>query len=183
MKQKKFFLLGIFFLVLTFATIFLHSIYTSWQSEILKLQMETKKLQAEEKILSNFSARYDDLEDFLNLNEENFLTVREFLPAEPDQENFTNEIYRAADKNNISVNSLQTFEPLTLEVDKNFSEKFFRQSIKVQFESSYIDLLNFLREISDGKRFVTVANISVEVDDEILNCEVEFFIYFTKISE
>ena len=183
MKNKNFVRLGIVLTGIIFATIYLHTVYISWQSEILKLQTETKKLQAEEKILSNFSARNDDLDYFLNLNEENFLTVREFLPAEPEQEKFTDAIYRAAAKNNISVTSLQTAEPLAQEVNKNFAGKFVQQSVKIQLEANYIDLLNFLREILDGERFSTLANISVEEDEDILNCDVEFFIYSAQLPE
>lgn len=183
MKEKNFILLGIFSVILIFAGIFLQSVYFSWHSEILRLQTETKKLQAEEKIFSNFLAQNKNLDDFINLNEENFLTVREFLPAEPEQEKFTEEIYRAAEKNNISVNSLHIDEPVEVEADKKFSGEFFRQSVKIDFEANYIDLLNFLREISDGERFATLANISVEEGENNLNCRAEFFIYSAKLSE
>ena len=108
--------------------------------------------------------------------------MREFLPEELEQESFTNEIYRAAEKNNISIDSLQVGEFFPADTDKNFSGTFYKQSIKVQFTAEYIFLLNFLREISDGKRFITLGNISVASDEEILHCEVEFFIYSAKNS-
>ena len=183
MKNKNAVLLGIVLTGIIFAALYLHTVYISWQSEILKLQTETKKLRAEEKILSNFSAQNENLDDFINLSEENFLIVREFLPTESEQEKFTDTIYRVAGKNNISVTSLQVAEPVAVEVDKNISGKFFKQSVKVQFESQYIDLLNFLREVSDSQRFTTLANISIEADEEILSCDAEFFIYFAKLSE
>ena len=183
MKNKNFILSGIFFCGLIIAIFYLHTVYISWQSEILKLQTETKKLRAEEKILSNFSAQNENLDDFINLSEENFLIVREFLPTESEQEKFTDTIYRVAGKNNISVTSLQVAEPVAVEVDKNISGKFFKQSVKIQLESEYIDLLNFLREVSDSQRFTTLANISVENGEENLNCEVEFFIYFAKLGD
>ena len=183
MKQKKFILFGIFAAIFVFAGIYLRTIYISWQSEILKLQTETKKLQTQEKILSNFFAQNKNADDFINLNEENFLTVREFVPTESEQEKFTEEVYNAAAKNNISVISLQVEEPVAVETDKKFSGEFFRQSVKIQFGANYVDLLNFLREISDGERFATLANISVEEGEDNLNCRAEFFIYFAKLSE
>ena len=183
MRQKNFFLLGIFVVGAVVAIFFLQSVYVSWQSEILQLQTETKKLQIQKKFLSDFTARVGDPEEFLNLSEENFLIAREFLPTEPEQEKFTNEVYRVAEKNNIAVTSLQVEEPVTLEVNKNVVENFFRQSIKIQFSASYTDLLNFIREVSDGERFTTLANISIEADEEILSCDAEFFIYFAKLSE
>lgn len=182
MKHKNLILLGVIICSLIFAIFYLQTVYISWQSEILRLQTETKKLQAEEKILSNFATQNKNLDDFINLSEENFLTVREFLPAESEQEKFTDTIYRAAAKNNISVTSLQVAEPVAAEVDKNISGDFFRQSVKIQFDANYIDLLNFLREISDGTRFVTLANISVESDEENLNCDAEFFIYSANLT-
>lgn len=183
MKQKIFFLLGIFIFGAVIAIFFLHSVYISWQGEIFQLQLETKKLQAQEKFLSDFSAQNGSLEDFLNLSEENFLIAREFLPSESEQEKFTNEVYRAAEKNNISVTSLQIGEPEALEANKDVAKNFFRQSIKIQFGANFADLLNFVREISDGERFTTLANISVEEDEEILSCDAEFFIYFAQLSE
>jgi len=183
MKHKNLILLGIISCSLLFAIFYLHTVYISWQSEILKFQTETKKLNTQEKILSNFKAQNKNIDDFVNLYEENFLTVRDFLPAESEQEKFTDAIYRAATKNNISVTSLQVAEPVATEVDKNISGDFFKQSVKVQFDAEYINLLNFLREISDGTRFITLANISVEDGEEILNCDAEFFIYSANLTE
>ena len=183
MKQKNFFLLGIFFLLLIFAAIFFNSIYKSMHSEILQMQIETQKISAEEKILSNFSARNENLDDFTNLSEENFFTSREKIPEDMEQEKFTEEIYSAAEKNSVDVTSLQTDEPVTLDADKNLSGKFFRQSVKIQLEADYVSLLNFLREIEDGERFSTLANISVEAEEEILICEVEFFIFSAKLND
>ena len=183
MKHKNLILLGIICCGLLFVTVYLHTVYISWQSEILKLQTETKKLQTQEKILSTFKAQNKNVDDFVNLYEENFLTVRDFLPAESEQEKFTDAIYRAAAKNNISVTSLQVAEPVAAEVDKNISGNFFKQSVKVQFDAEYINLLNFLREISDGTRFITLANISVEDGEDVLDCDAEFFIYFANLTE
>lgn len=183
MNNKNFILLGIFFCILICVSLYLRTIYNSWQSEILQMQTETTKLQTEEKILSGFSARNKNFDDFINLQEEKFLTVREFVPEDFEQEKFTDAIYRTAEKNNVSVIALQVAEPVAVEVDKNISGQFFRQSVRVQFESNYIDLLNFLREILDGERFATLSNISVEKVEDILDCEAEFFIYSANLQK
>ena len=162
--------------------VFLKNYYDSMQSEILKLQTETKRLQAMEKKLQSFAQMQKKIPNLVELSEENLIAIHESLPEELEQESFTNEIYRTADKNNVAVKSLQIGEFFPADTDKNFSGTFYKQSIKTQIETEYVALLNFLREISDGKRFVTLGNISVDGSEDILNCEVEFFIYSAKNS-
>ena len=179
-KQKNFLLLGIIFGSLIFFANYFFSIYNAWQSEILQTQLETKKILAEEKILSNFQNSRENLNDFIELNEENIFNIREQIPETSEQEKFTDAIYRVAEKNNISINSLQVEEPLEVEVDKDISANFFRQALRVQLEADYISLLNFLREIEDGERFSVLTKLSVENAEGILICEVEFFIFSAK---
>ena len=179
-KQKNFLLLGIFLGSLIFFAIYFFSIYNDWQNEILQIQTEVKKIQAEEKIFAEFKNSREDLDEVIELNEENFLTVREKIPEEIEQEKFADEIYRVAEKNNISITALTAEEPAILENDKNISANFFRQSVKVQLETDYISFVNFLREIEDGKRFCMLAKISVENAEDILICEAEFFIFSAK---
>ena len=164
---------GLLVVCLLFAIFYLQAIYFSWQSEILQIQVETKKLKTTEKILQNFSERQKKFPALVELSEENLISAREFLPVDTEQEKFTDEIYRAANKNNIEINSIQVDEVSEIEKDKNF----YRQSVKVQFAADYISMLNFLREISDGKRFSTLANISIDSEGEKLFCTAEFFIY------
>ena len=161
---------------------YLWTIYLSMQSEILELQTEINRLQGTERILENFLEREKNFPALADLSEENFLSAQENLPAESEQEKFTDEIYQSANKNNILVNSMQVGELSPVETSKKNSGEFYRQSVKVQLEANYISLLNFVREILDGNRFATLANISVERDAEILFCDAEFFIYSANLN-
>lgn len=147
-------------------------IYFSCQGEISAMELEVRKLRTEEKILTEFAERQKKFPTLTGAAEENLISARKFLPSDLEQEIFTEELYRAAEKNNIAITSMQAGEVSQVE-EKNF----YRQSIKIQFESDYISMLNFLREISDGKRFVTQENISIDGAEEKLSCTAEFFIY------
>ncbi len=181
MSRKNFLIFGTAGLFLICAVIFLTSLYQTTRAEILRMQTETQRLELETAELKKYFAKAGNAEKFFELNEENFISVREFLPATFEQEKFTDSIYRAANKNNISISALQIEEPLQLEVSENFAGNFFKQSIRVQFAAEYVQLLNFLREVLDGKRFATLGKISISAEDEILNCDAEFFIYTAKL--
>ena len=161
MQKNIIYIGGLISVCFIFVLFYLQSVYISWQSEILEMQSETKKILASEIILRNFS------DNETELSEENLISAREFLPLDSEQEKFTDEIYRSANRYNIKINSVQVDE--LSEVEKNF----YRQAIKVQFDADYISVLNFLREISDDKRFSVLENISV--NNNI--CDAEFFIY------
>ena len=163
MQKNIIYVGGLIAVCFIFVLFYLQSVYISWQSEILEMQSETKKILASEITLRNFS------DNETELSEENLISAREFLPLESEQEKFTDEIYRSANRYNIKINSVQVDE--LSEVEKNF----YRQAVKVQFDADYISVLNFLREISDDKRFSVLENISV--NNNI--CDAEFFIYST----
>lgn len=163
MQKNIIYVGGLISVCFIFVLFYLQSVYISWQSEILEMQSETKKILASEITLRNFS------DNETELSEENLISAREFLPLDSEQEKFTDEIYRSANRYNIKINSVQVDE--LSEVEKNF----YRQAIKVQFDADYISVLNFLREISDDKRFSVLENISV--NNNI--CDAEFFIYST----
>ena len=150
------------------------------QSETLRLQTEIKRLEVIQKKSQEFERLKSKYPDIVERSEENLLEFQEYLPTELKTESFTDEIYRAADKNNISITSMQSGEPFMADMDRNFVGEFYKQSVKVQFEAEYVPTLNFLREIIDGKRFATLERISLVSAEEFLDCEAEFYIYSAK---
>ena len=176
MKRKFYFKCGLLAVCLFFATLYLWTVHEDWQRENLSLEIELKRLQVEEKILSDFEERQRKVPRLAELSEENLISARELLPLEMEQESFTDELYRAAEKNSLVIKSVQVGE--VLQIDK---KNFYKQAVKVEFEAEYVPLLNFLREIADGKRFSTLKNISIDGKEKILSCTAEFFIYAEKI--
>ena len=148
-------------------------IYTPTKSEILSLQTESRRLQALETDLTNFEKSHGNIEDFVAQIELRLTDTREFLPAESLQDAFAAEIYKIADENKVLITSIQIGDVEIIDDDK----KLFRQSVKVKVEGDYISALNLLREILDGKRFVTIGNISFESAENVLSGDLEFFIY------
>ena len=173
--MKKYFLLPIIiciFAMLTF--LYWQFIYIPVQSEILNMQIETRKLQATEKKLRDFEARYGDLKDFAELIEVRLNEAQNYLPDKPLTEKFTAELYKVAEKNKIALTYLQVGDINFVEDNKNLR----RQSIKIKLAGDYVSILNFLREILDGERFINIENILIENRREnFLDCDAEFYIY------
>ena len=183
MNRKNILRIGIIAAVLFLAGIYFKSLYISLQAESAQVKSELERLKVEEKILQNFLNRQEQVTEFIELSEENFLSAQEFLPTDSEQEKFTETIYSAANKNSVQVISLQIGELLPVESPKDFSGEFYKQSVKIQLEAEYVSLLNFIREVLDGERFATFANISLDSEENILIGEVEFFIYSAKFAE
>ena len=158
--------------VVTFFLIAL--IHSPIESEIAAMQTESRRLAALENELKNFEKIHGNIEDFAALIETRLTEIHELLPAESAQDAFAAEIYRIAEENKISVDSIQIGDVESVEGD---NKNFFRQSIKLKVEGDYISTLNLIREILDGKRFVTVDSISLENAENILSGELELSIY------
>lgn len=147
--------------------------YVPIQSEILQMQLETKKILAVEKELKILKSRHEDFAEFVALNGESLSKLEKLLPENSDQEKFSAEIYKLAEKNKIAVTSLQVGETIS-DNEKNLS----RQSVKIKLEGKYISILNFIRETEDGERFVKLENISLETaENNLVLSETEFFIF------
>lgn len=148
-------------------------LYVPMKSEILQMQLETKRLLAVERELKILQSRHENFSEFVELNGERLSELKKLLPQNSEQEKFTAEIYKLAEENKIAVTSLQVGEIISDE-EKNLS----RQSVKIKLEGKYILLLNFIREIEDGERFAKLENISLENSDgNLILSEAEFFIF------
>ncbi len=158
--------------VVTFFLIAL--IYTPLESEIVAMQTESRRLQVLETELANFEKNHRNVEDFAALIENRLVETRALLPSESLQDAFAAEVYQIADKNKILVDSIQIGDVEGVEAD---NKNFFRQSVKLKVEGDYISTLNLIREILDGKRFVTVDNISFESSENVLSGDIELSIY------
>lgn len=148
-------------------------IHEPTQSEILSMQLETRRLQEIQRELDEFKRRHENLSAFVAEKERQLDAARNFLPATMMQDKFIDELYRAAEFNNVRLISVQADEI-------SDGDEIQTQVITVKSESDYFSLLNFIREILDGGRLVDLENFSVTVsNDGILNCDLRFKIFAT----
>lgn len=156
----------------TVAILYWQLIYLPVESEISRLNAETKQIETLENELKQLQTRYKNFESVVELAEERLLQMQEYLPAEMNAEKFISDLYNLAEDKKILINSVQAGE-----VSEKNSVQW--QQIKIRLESDYISLLNFIREILDGERLTSFENFSIARDGEsnILNCEVEFVIF------
>ena len=178
MDKKIFYLpltILIFFLVgYTFNEFF----YQPYQKEIFKINLETKKIHAEEKILSDFKNRHKNFDNFVELVDSNFYSAKNYLPENSQADIFVNEIYKIAEKNRVKINSVQVGD-----ISNFDSEKVQQQNISLKLSAEYVQILNFIRELLDGERLTNLENFSIEPTDikNLLTCEITFVIYSTQI--
>ena len=138
--------------------------------DTVNMQLETRRLREVEREILALKARYGDLSAALAQKERELEAAREFLPVELSQEKFIETLYRAADSQRAQIISVQAG---TVEGDELQS-----QTVTVKLEAQYVSLLNFVREIVDGKRFAVLDKVSVEsTGDNFLSCELTFRIF------
>ena len=139
----------------------------------VNMQLETRRLREVEREVLQLKARYGDLSAALAQKERELDAAREFLPVELDQEKFIDALYRTADAQRAQIISVQAGD---VEGDELQA-----QVVTVKLEAQYVSLLNFVREIIDGKRFAVLDKVSIEsTGDNFLSCELTLRIFAAK---
>lgn len=143
--------------------------YTATQREILSVQLETRRLHEVERELGELKARRGNLTAFAAAKELELDAIKKFLPTTLETDSFIDELYRAAEFSRVSLISVTAGE--TVEAEEIQS-----QIVTLKLESDYISLMNFIREILDGARLVSLESFSV-TGAKILSCELSFKIF------
>ena len=139
--------------------------------DTVNMQLETRRLREIEREILELKARHGNLETFVAKKDRELDAAQEFLPSEPSQEKFIDEIYRAADLQRAQIISVRAGE--ISEGDELQS-----QTVTVTLETDYVSLTNFIREILDGKRLTTLEKFSVTgTGGKILSSELTFQIF------
>ena len=170
--DKRFFLPLMIFAVCTLAVVAWHQFfYEATQREILSMKLETRRLRGLEQEISELKARHGDLATFAATNERRLDEARIFLPATLAQDKFIDELYRAAEFNQVRLTAVQADEATS-------TEEIQSQVVHVTAEAGYVSLLNFIRETLDGGRLVSLEKFSAEsVGNNVITCEVTFKIF------
>ncbi|MBR4383640.1 MAG: hypothetical protein IKP64_08790 [Selenomonadaceae bacterium] len=141
--------------------------------EILNMQLETRRLREVEREVSELKVRYGDLSAAVAQKERELDAAREFLPSELNAEKFIDALYQSAQTQRAEIISVQSGDIGGEEIQS--------QTVTVKLEAEYVSLLNFLREILDGKRFATLETVSIDgTGGKILSCELTFKIFAAK---
>ena len=141
--------------------------------DALNMRLETRRLREVEREVLELKARHGDLTAALAQKERELDAAREFLPVELEQEKFLDALYRAADAWRAQIISVRAGD---IEGDELQS-----QTVTVKLEAEYVSLLNFVRQIVDGKRFAVLEKASIEsTGDKFLSCELTLRIFAAK---
>lgn len=145
--------------------------YEPTQREILSTQLETRRLREVQRELVELKARHENFAAFVAAKELELDAARIFLPTTLEQDKFIDELYRAAEIFDVRLTAVQTGDEISTKDAQS-------QIVTVKLEASYIALLNFIREIFDGGRLVSLENFSLEISSgDLLSCELSFKIF------
>ena len=171
MNDKRFLPPIIFALIIFLSVGWWQFIYAPAQREILNMELETRRLSEVEREIADLKTRNGDLAAFVEEKEAQLDKARNFLPATLAQDKFIDEIYRTADFQRVRIISIQAGEIIS-------AEEFQSQVMSVKLETDYISLMNFIREILDGRRLTMLERFSAEsVEGKIISCELSFKIF------
>ena len=145
--------------------------YEPTQREILSTQLETRRLREVQRELVELKARHENFAAFVAAKEFELDAARNFLPTTLEHEKFIDELYRAAEIFDVQLTTVHAGDEIS-------AEDIQAQVVTVKLEASYIALLNFIREIFDGGRLVSLENFSLEISsDDLLLCELSLKIF------
>ena len=169
--REKFFLPATFVICAAMFIVWHQFFYTAIQREILSAELETRRLREVERELAELRTRHKSLATLAAIKESELDDARKFLPATLEQDKFIDELYRTADFCRVSLTAVTANEIIS-------ADDFQAQVLTVKLEANYISLLNFLREILDGGRLVSLEKFSV-TGSKVLDCELTFKIFAT----
>lgn len=173
MRDKNFMPLIIFALIFLVSLGWWKFIYEPARREILNMELATRRLNHVEREIAKLKARHGDLEAFIEVKELELDAARNFLPSTLEQDNFIDELYRAAEANKVQLMAINANEAIA---EKELQS----QVVSVKLEADYISLLNFIRQILDGERLTTLERVIAEREvGNILSCELSFKIFAT----
>ena len=135
------------------------------------MELETRRLREVEREILQLKAHHENLSAFIAQKESELDAMKKFLPPTFMQDEFIDELYRAAQLHKAQIISVRADEIIS-------EEKFQSQTVSVKLETDYVSLLNFLREILDGERLTRLENFSAtSAGDGIVSCELSFKIF------
>ena len=170
-SDKKFLPPIIFFLMIILSVGWLQFVYEPARREILNMELETRRLREVEREILNLKDRHEDFAAFVEENELQLDEAREFLPPTLAQEKFIDELYQTAELFDVKIISVRAGETIS-------AENLQSQVVNITLQADYISLMNFIREILDGGRLVSLEKFSAEKSSgKILSCEMSFKIF------
>ena len=170
MNDKKF-LAAIIFFGIIFSFVLNQIFYEPARREILTTQLETRRLREVEREIFELKTRHGNLSALVEQKNSEVDAAKKFFPTTLTQDEFIDELYRAAEFHKAQIISVRAGEI-------NSEEKFQSQVVSVSLEADYVSLLNFLRVILDGERLARLENFSAtSADDGVVSCEMSFKIF------
>lgn len=171
MSDQKFLPVIVFVAIIILLLGWCQFIYEPARREILNMELETRRLREVEREILELKARHENLSAFMETKELELDAARNFLPSTFAQDKFIDELYRIAELRGVRIISIQTGEVIS-------AENFQSQVVTVNVETDYISLLNFIRELIDGSRLISLENFSADViSGKIIACELSFKIF------
>lgn len=152
-------------------------VYEPTQREILNMQLETRRLRQVEREIIDLKARHENLSAFIAAKDRQLDDARKFLPTTPAQDKFIDELYRTAEIWRVRLAAVQTGEIIS-------ANDLQTQSVTVGAEAEFVALLNFIREILDGGRAVSLEKFFIErAGGNVLSCKLTFKIFSAPIKD
>ena len=191
--NKRTAIFALFFCIIIIA-MFWNFFHVPKQQEILKLELERKKLiQISDNILK-YKNKYGNLDEYMQKIEERYQLASISLPERMQQGEFINFLHQTALENQVKILAMipSSVQPVFDNLNENFeSESEIDENksnsnsalkmlpINVKIECSYISLINFLKAIEDSERMTQIKNLSIvsRENGEKLNCELNIIIF------
>ena len=191
--NKRTAIFTLFFCIIIIA-MFWYFFHVPKQQEILKLELERKKLiQISDNILK-YKNKYGNLDEYMQKIEERYQLASISLPERMQQGEFINFLQQTALENQVKILAMipSSVQPVFDNLNENFeSESEIDENksnsnsalkmlpINVKIECSYISLINFLKAIEDSERMTQIKNLSIisRENGEKLNCELNIIIF------
>ena len=170
MNDKKF-LAAIIFFGIIFSFVLNQFVHEPARREILNMELETRRLREVEREILELKERYGNLAALVEQKELELDAIKKFFPPTLMQDEFIDELYRAAESHRAQIISVRAGEIIS-------EEKFQSQIVNVNLEADYVSLLNFTREILDGERLTRLEKfLATSEGDRIISCELSFKIF------
>ncbi|EGO61910.1 type 4a pilus biogenesis protein PilO [Acetonema longum] len=123
-----------------------------WQIETLLREYDTEEHNV--RILEQFGRDYPDIDQRLSLLDKKTKELNRILPNEPDLENLLLYIEENMAKHRLKL--------LSLIPGKTIGKTSYREiKIEILLQGEYFDVMNFIKNLEDGPRLISMQGISL----------------------
>lgn len=168
--DKKYFSLALF-IVTILSVLFYHFIHLEKATEIESAKANINRINDEIVLIKNFNSKHKDIDEEVSILAERHYRATEAFPEKLNEEIVIDYLRKVSQNNKLEIVTLNMGE---LKKDSKNTANF-----NVKIRGNYFNVLDFLMEIYNGRKFIDIRGVDLKNNDGILTLNLDINCYYS----